>query len=151
MPVKIEKTFRVDVPIAQTWAFLTKPENMVACIPGASLIEVIDERSFTGKIAFKVGPIEARYEGDAHFEELDEANYRMRLMAKGVGDGSATMVMTGEMRALDDGGTETSVTAEVDLTGRLAQMGSRLIQFASSQMFDQFVKRVREQLQAPGA
>ena len=151
MPIKIEKTFRVDVPIARTWAFLTKPENMVACIPGATLTELIDERSFTGKIAFKVGPIEARYEGEAHFEELDVANYRMRMVAKGVGDGRASMVMSGQLRALEDGGTESSVVAEVDLTGRLAQMGSRLIQFASSQMFDQFVKRVREQLRTQGA
>ena len=60
------------------------------------------------------------------------------------------MVMSGQLRALEDGGTETSIVAEVDLTGRLAQMGTRLIQFASSQMFDQFVKRVREQIQTQG-
>ena len=150
MPIKIEKTFRVDVPIAQTWSFRTKPENLVAWLPGATLTERIDERTFKGKIAFKVGPIEARYEGEARFEELDEANYRMRMVGNGVGDGSASMVMSGELRALEDGGTEISVVAEVDITGRLAQLGSRLIQFASSQMFDQFVKRVREQLQTEG-
>ena len=151
MAIKIEKSFRVDASIERTWAFLTKPENMVACLPGATLTELIDERTFKGEIAFKVGPIEARYEGEARFEELDEANYRMRMVGKGVGDGSASMVMSGQLRALEDGGTETSIVAEVDLTGRLAQMGSRLIQFASSQMFDQFVKRVREQLQTQGA
>ena len=147
MAIKIEKTFRVDAPIERTWAFLTNPENMVACLPGATLTELIDERAFKGKIVFKVGPIEARYEGEARFEELDEADYRMRMVGNGVGDGSASMVMSGQLRALEDGGTETSVAAEVDLTGRLAQLGSRLIQFASNQMFDQFVKRVREQLQ----
>ena len=150
MAIKIEKTFRVDVPIEQTWAFLTNPENMVSCLPGATLTELIDERTFKGKIAFKVGPIEARYEGEARFEELDEADHRMRMVGRGVGDGSASMVMSGHMRSIGDGGTETSVEAEVDLTGRLAQMGSRLIQFASNQMFDQFVKRVREQLQKQG-
>ena len=150
MAIKIEKSFRVDASIERTWAFLTKPENMVACLPGATLTELMDERTFKGKIAFKVGPIEARYEGEARFEELDEANYRMRMVGNGVGDGSTSMVMSGELRALEDGGTEISVVAEVDITGRLAQLGSRLIQFASSQMFDQFVKRVREQLQTEG-
>ena len=148
MAVSIEKTFRVDVPIERVWAFLTKPENVVSCIPGASLTEVIDERNFRGKLAIKVGPIEARYEGEAHFEELDEDNYQMRMVARGMGDGSASMIMSSQLLALEDGGTEISVAAEVELTGRLAQMGSRLIQFASNQMFDRFEKRFREQLQA---
>ena len=120
MAMSIEKTFRVDAPIERVWAFLTKPENVVSCIPGASLTELIDERKFRGKLAITVGAIEARYEGEAHFEKLDEANYQMRTVVRGVGDESASMVMSGQMLALEDGGTETSVAAEVELTQRLS-------------------------------
>ena len=148
MAIKIEKTYQVDAPVEQVWAFLTNPESVVGCIPGASLDEVVDERSFKGRVAAKVGPVEAKYQGEARFEELDAQNYRMRLVAQGVGQGSVSMIMTSQLQSLETGGTEASVTAEVNMTGRLVQMGSRMIQFVSDQLFDQFVKRVQDGLKA---
>ncbi len=147
MDVTIDKTFRVDAPIEEVWAFLTDPERVVSCMPGAELDEVIDERTFKGRIGLKVGPVRAKYHGDAHFEELDVEHHRMRLVGSGTGDGSASMTMTGQLRALEEGATEASVVAEVNMTGRLVQVGSRLIQFVSDQLFDQFVSRMKEQLE----
>ena len=64
--------------------------------------------------------------------------------------GSASVVMTGQLRSLEDGGTEADVVAEVDMAGRLVQVGSRLIQFVSDQLFDQLVDRLRDRLESPG-
>ena len=147
MDITIDKTFRVDAPIEEVWAFLTDPERVVSCMPGAELDEVIDDRTFKGRIGLKVGPVRAKYEGDARFEELDIEHHRIRLVGSGMGDGSASIVMTGQLRTLEDGGTETGVVAKVNMTGRLVQMGSRLIQFVSDQLFNQFVTRVKEQLE----
>ncbi len=149
MDVTIDKTFRVDAPIEEVWAFLTDPERVVSCMPGAELDEVIDERTFKGRIGLKVGPVRAKYQGDAHFEELDVEHHRMRLVGSGTGDGSASMTMTGQLRALEEGATEASVVAEVKMTGRLVQVGSRLIPFVSDQLFNQFVTRLKEQLEDP--
>ncbi len=148
MEIRIEKTFRVDAPIDRVWAFLTDPEQVVQCMPGAELDEVVDERNFKGRLGLKVGPVQARYRGEGRFEELDAENYRMRVTGQGVGDGSASLEMTGELRALEDGGTESSVVALVSVGGRLAQVGSRLIKFVSDRLFDQFVSRIRERLEA---
>jgi carbon monoxide dehydrogenase subunit G len=148
MAIRIEKTYQVDAPIERLWAFLTDPESVVPCIPGASVDEMVDERSFRGRVAVKVGPVEAKYKGDARFEELDVDNYRMRLVAQGKGLGSARLVMTSQLRPLDGGGTEASVIAEVNLSGRLVQFGSRMINVVSDQLFDQFVKRVQDGVQA---
>ena len=148
MAIKIEKTYRVDAPVERLWAFLTNPESVVSCIPGASLDEMVDERSFRGRVSVKVGPVEARYEGDARFEELDVDNYRMRLVAQGKGLGSARLEMTSQLRPLDDGGTEATVIAVVNLTGRLVQLGSRMIKVVSDQLFEQFVKRVQDGVRA---
>ena len=78
MAIRIEKTYQVDAPVERVWAFLTDPENVVSCIPGASLDEMVDERSFRGRVSVKVGPVEARYKGEARFEELDMESFTMR-------------------------------------------------------------------------
>ena len=148
MAITIEKTYQVDAPVEQVWAFLTNLESVVNCIPGASVDEVVDERSFKGRVAMKVGPVEAKYQGEARFEELDAENYRMRMVAHGTGQGTASMIMTSRLRSIESGGTEVSVIAEVNMTGRLVQLGSRMIKFVSDQVFDQFVKRVQDGLQA---
>ena len=150
MEIRIEKTFRVDAPVDRVWAFLTDPEQVVECLPGAELDEVVDERNFKGRVGLKVGPVQAKYRGDARFEELDAERHRMRVVGRGMGDGSADLGMTGELRALEDGATESTVVAVVNVGGRMAQVGSRLIKFVSDRLFDQFVARVRERLEAEG-
>ena len=150
MEIRIEKTFRVDAPVDRVWAFLTDPEQVVECLPGAELDEVVDERNFKGRVGLKVGPVQAKYRGDARFEELDAERHRMRVVGRGMGDGSADLEMTGELRALEDGATESTVVAVVNVGGRMAQVGSRLIKFVSDRLFDQFVARVRERLEAEG-
>ncbi len=148
MEIRIEKTFRVDAPIDRVWAFLTDPEQVVGCLPGAALDEVVDERNFKGRVGLKVGPVQAKYRGQARFEELDVERHRMRVVGQGMGDGSADLQMTGELRALEDRATESTVVAVVNVGGRMAQVGSRLIKFVSDRLFDQFVARIRERLEA---
>ncbi len=148
MEIKIEKTFRVDAPIDRVWAFLTDPEQVVECLPGAQLDEVVDERNFKGRVGLKVGPVQAKYRGAARFEELDVERYRLRVVGQGMGDGSADLEMTGELRTLEDGSTESTVVAVVNVGGRMAQVGSRLIKFVSDRLFDQFLARIRERLEA---
>lgn len=149
MEIKIEKTFRVNAPVEEVWALLIDPERMVECIPGADLDEVVDERTFRGRLGLKMGPVRASYQGEVRFEELDQERYQMRLVGGGTGDGDASVTMTGRLRALDDGGTESSVVAEVNMAGRLSPLQSRLIRFVSDELFRQFVTRFQKQLEAP--
>ena len=146
MEIRIQKTFRVDAPVERVWDFLTDPEQVVGCVPGAELTGTTG-REFSGRLGVSVGPVRARYRGQGRFEELDAERYRMSVSARGAGDGSADVEMRGELRALEDGGTEASVEAVATVGGRMAQMGSRLIKFVSDRLFDQFVSRVRERLE----
>ena len=150
MEIKIERTFRVDAPIERVWEFLTDPEQVVQCLPGAELDEVVNERNFKGRMGLKVGPVQAKYRGEARFEELDVEHHKMRVVGQGMGDGSADIEMTGELRALEDGATESTVVAVVIVGGRMAQVGSRLIKFVSDRLFGQFVSCVRERVEAEG-
>jgi uncharacterized protein len=65
------------------------------------------------------------------------------------GRGSASMKMTGKLRALDNGGTEVTSTSELNVVGMLAQMGSRVISEVSNIMFGEFVKNFQALLAQP--
>ena len=57
MAIDIRETFRVRAPIATVWRFMLDPQRVAACMPGAVLEQVVDERTFLGAINVKIGAI----------------------------------------------------------------------------------------------
>jgi carbon monoxide dehydrogenase subunit G len=151
--IKIEKTFRVDEPVEKVWAFLKDPKKVGVCVPGAQITEQVDERTYKGAIKVKVGPSVTDYKGEVQIVRLDEAAHEIEILGKGQdvrGKGSASMKMTGKLRAVD-GGTEVINISELNVVGILAQMGGRVITEVSNIMFEQFVNNFKKQLQSPDA
>lgn len=150
MGLKIEKTFPVKEPIAVVWAFLSNPAKVATCVPGAQITEQIDESHFKGSISVKVGPAVTDFKGDLQIVRLDPEAHVMEMLGKGQdlrGKGSASMKMTGSLRALPDGGTEVISVSEVNVMGILAQMGGRVINEVSNIMFQKFAKNFQEKLE----
>ncbi len=150
MPVRIEKSFRIDVPIQEVWNFLSDPRRVVTCVPGAQITEALNERTYLGSIRVKVGPSVTDYKGEVTIERLDPQNHEMELVGRGkdvLGKGSASMRMTGRLRSLAESGTEVTGISEVNVVGVLAQFGSRMIQEVSNQMFAEFTANFERQLQ----
>ncbi len=149
MAVKIEKTFQVNEPVEKVWVFLSDPRKVGMCVPGAQITEQVDERTYKGAIKVKVGPSVTDYKGEVQIVRLDEQAHEIEILGKGQdvkGKGSASMKMTGKLRAVD-GGTEVVSVSELNVIGILAQMGSRVINEVSNIMFEQFTKNFRQQLQ----
>jgi carbon monoxide dehydrogenase subunit G len=149
--IKVEKTFRVDEPVEKVWAFLIDPRKVGACVPGAQITEQVDERTYKGAIKVKVGPSVTDYKGEVQIVRLDAAAHEIEILGKGQdvrGKGSASMKMTGKLRALDSG-TEVTSISELNVVGILAQMGARVITEVSNIMFEQFLNNFRAQLQSP--
>jgi carbon monoxide dehydrogenase subunit G len=150
MAVKIEKTFQVNEPVEKVWAFLSDPRKVGTCVPGAQITEQVDERTYKGAIKVKVGPSVTDYKGEVQIVRLDEQAHEIEILGKGQdvkGKGSASMKMTGKLRAVDDG-TEVVSVSELNVVGILAQMGARVIHEVSNIMFEQFAKNFRQQLQS---
>lgn len=153
MSIQIDESFRIAVPIETVWQFLLDPRRVVACMPGAELERVIDDRTFEGAVKIKLGAITTRYRGRVQLTEVDEQAHRVCMLAEGreTGGGTAKGTVTSQLRALPDGHTEVIATAEVDLTGRVMQIGRGMIQGVSSQLFGQFVEQTRQALEAPAS
>jgi uncharacterized protein len=150
MAIKIEKTFQVQEPLENVWAFISDPRKVANCLPGAQITETVDDHTFKGVIKVQVGPSVTDYKGQVHIERLDNEKHEIELVGKGQdvrGKGSASMKMTGNVRSLPDGNTEVASVAEVNVVGLLAQMGGRMIQEVSNQMFAQFTANFTARLQ----
>jgi uncharacterized protein len=150
MAIKIEKTFQVQEPLESVWAVISDPRKVANCLPGAQITETVDDRTFKGVIKVQVGPTVTDYKGQVHVERLDNEQHEIELVGKGQdirGKGSASMKMTGKVRSLPDGNTEVASIAEVNVVGLLAQMGGRMIQEVSNQMFAQFTANFTARIQ----
>jgi carbon monoxide dehydrogenase subunit G len=151
MAMRIEERFTVKAPAPAVWAYLVDPRRVVTCLPGAELTAVVDERTFHGQVKVKVGAMTVAYKGLVRIAELDEQGLRVRMTGEGResgGAGSAKMTMESRLAALPDGGTEVVVQADVDVVGRLVQLGRGMIEQVSHQLFGQFATCVRATLEA---
>jgi carbon monoxide dehydrogenase subunit G len=148
--LRIEKTFQVKEPLDKVWSFLSDPRKVAVCVPGAQITEQVDEKTYKGAISVKVGPSVTDYKGEVTIVRLDPQNHEIEILGKGQdvrGRGSASMKMTGKLRALDDGGTEVTSISELNVVGILAQMGSRVISEVSNIMFAEFTRNFQTQLE----
>ena len=145
--MELNNEFRVAVPAATTWAVLTDVERVARCLPGATLLTV-DGDDFTGAVKVKVGPITVSYQGEASFQEKDEAAQRVVLKANGKetrGNGSAAAIVTAQLK---DEGDATTVVITTDLTisGKAAQFGRGVLADVSSNLITQFAKTLEADL-----
>jgi len=150
MAVTIEKTFQVPQPLEKVWNFLSDPRKVAACVPGAQILEQVDERTYKGAISVKVGPTVTDFRGELRVVRLDSQTQEMEMMGKGQdvrGKGGASMKMTGKLRALPEGGTEVTSVSELSIAGTLAQVGSRMIHEVSNIMFQQFTNNFLQQFE----
>jgi hypothetical protein len=145
--VELTNEFRVAVPAAKTWEFLTDVERVAPCLPGATLLSV-DGDEFTGAVKVKVGPITVSYKGEAAFAEKDAGAQRMVLKANGKetrGNGNAAAVVTAQLK---DEGDTTSVVITTDLTisGKAAQFGRGALSDVATNLIGQFAKTLEADL-----
>lgn len=150
MAITVDESFDVAAPAERVWAYLIDPARVVTCLPGAELVETVDERTFIGRVKIKVGPVTASFRGRATFDEVDPAARRVRMSGKGqetAGAGSATMTMTSEVTSGPDGGSHVRVEAEVEVVGKLMQFGRGMMEEVSRQVFAQFAACVRSTLE----
>jgi uncharacterized protein len=150
MPFKIEEEFEVRAPVQKVWEYLIDPAKVVVCIPGAELLEALDERTFVGAVKVKVGPMTMSYKGRMKFTEVDEQGHQVRMVGEGReagGAGSAKVTMLSKVAPLDGGKALVVVNAEVDLVGKIVQFGRGMIEEVSRQLFRQFSACVKQSLE----
>ncbi len=134
------------------WTALNDPEVLRDCIPGCQSLERQSDTDFTSSVRAAIGPVSATFGARITLSEIEpDRGYTI----SGEGKGGAAGFARGKARVdLEDepGGTRLRYTADVNIGGKLAQVGSRLIQGTAKKLSEEFFGRLGERLGAtPGA
>jgi carbon monoxide dehydrogenase subunit G len=140
---------RIALPQAQVWAGLNDPEVLKASIPGCESIERVSDTEYKVAITAAVGPVKAKFNGKLLLSDVNApTSYRLAFEgsggAAGFGKGGAQVSL-----APDGSGTKLSYVANAQVGGKLAQVGSRLIDGVAKKMADEFFQRFNEKLVGP--
>ena len=136
----ITNEFTVNLPIDEAWPIICDVERIAPCLPGAQLQE-IEGTTYRGVVKIKLGAITANFKGEAEFIERDDTAHRAKLAASGRdtgGRGNARADVTAEAESLSPTSTRCTVTAELNITGKVAQFGRGIMGDVSKKLMDQF-------------
>ena len=153
--MKIENTVEVDAPLERVWALVNDIPRVAPCMPGAALTGVLDDTTYEGTVAVKLGPLRMSYKGKVTIDEVDEANHSARLTASGKdtkGAGTARASVETHLEPASDTHTRLRVTSDVQLTGKVASFGrGGAINDVATRLFGQFADCLRATLEAESA
>ncbi len=134
------------------WAALNDPEVLRACIPGCEELTGSPEEGFQALVKQKVGPVKATFRGEVVLSDVvPGTSYTISGEGKG---GVAGFAKGGAQVRLSDaegGGTDLHYDVEAKVGGKLAQLGSRLVDSFASKMADQFFERFQAHLEGPAS
>ena len=139
MTLKLEGREELGFSPDEVWESLFEENVLRAAIPGCEALERIDETGFAATVQIKIGPVKARFKGRVQITDMHRP-HSFRLTGWGEGgmagfaEGGADVTLT----AGDAGGTVMHYTAEAKIGGKLAQLGSRLVQGAATKLVAQF-------------
>ena len=130
--------YRISAPKEQVWRALNEPAILQQAIPGCQSIEKLSDTELTARVVAKVGPVKATFTGRVTLSDLDPPH---GYTITGEGQAGAVGFAKGSAKvALDeaDGETVLRYTAEVQVGGKLAQIGQRLVGSAAKKTADDF-------------
>jgi carbon monoxide dehydrogenase subunit G len=141
----------IPAPREQVWTALNDPEILKRCIPGCQDIQKVSDTELTAKVGLAVGPVKATFNGRVTLSDLDPPNgYKISGEGQGgvagFGRGSAVVRL-----ADDPAGTRLSYSADAAVGGKLAQIGSRLVEATARKLADEFFTRFAAEFPAPTA
>lgn len=139
--------YRIAAPRSAVWAALNDPDTLKACIPGCESLEKAGEE-MTATVVAKIGPVKAKFSGKVRFENVDAPN-GYSIVGEGTGGVAGFAKGGADVKLSDDGaGTLLAYTAKAQVGGKLAQLGSRLIDGTAKMMADQFFAAFSEKVGA---
>jgi carbon monoxide dehydrogenase subunit G len=142
----------IRAPRKKVWDFLTDPKQIAQCAPGVESVEEVEPlKRYRGTVSVGRGAVKARFSGDVEILELVEPDFA-KLKAHGSASGSVADAVS-EMRLSDGADDSTMVhwTANVNVSGQLASLASRLMLPVSQKLAQEFYERVRKKIETENA
>ncbi|WP_298858207.1 CoxG family protein [uncultured Sulfitobacter sp.] len=147
--MQMSDTRQIAATPAEVYAALLDPEMLKACVPGATEVSGSVEEGFTATVVQKVGPVKATFKGEVEITDMvPDTSLRIDGAGKGGAAGFAKGGADVRLVATADG-CELSYDVEAKVGGKLAQLGSRIIDGFAKKMADQFFNNLQATLEGP--
>ena len=142
----------VPLPRPVVWAALNDPAVLKDCLPGCESLEPDGEHAWRVVMAARVGPVSARFNGRMSMADIQEPEtYTLQFDGQGGAAGFARGDARVTLKPLPGDQTEMSYVAKAQIGGKLAQIGSRLVDGAAAKMADDFFARFVTRAAGPAA
>lgn len=133
----------------RVWTAILDPEMLKACIPGCESMTGSAEEGYEAVVVQKVGPVSARFTG---LVKLSDITPGQAVTISGEGKGGAAGFAKGGAKvtlAAEEGGTRLAYEVDASVGGKIAQLGSRIIDGFAKKMADQFFERFQDAVEGP--
>ena len=149
--MELKDTREIAAPRAAVWQALLSADVLKECVPGCQEMTGSAEDGFEATVVQKVGPVKATFKGAVTLSDIVEGK-SLTLSGEGKG-GAAGFAKGGARVTLADNGAGTALHYEVDakVGGKLAQLGSRIIDSFAKKMADQFFERFQAEVEGNAA
>lgn len=138
----------IAAPPAATWSALHDPEMLKACIPGCESIAQVNEHEYDLVMAAAIGPVKARFKGKLTLANVEQP-LRYDIAFEGQGGVAGFAKGGAHIELTEADGPETTrlaYTVHASVGGKLAQIGSRLVDGAAKKIADAFFQRLHQAL-----
>ena len=146
----IEGKFTMKAPIQKVWDFLLAPDTLVSCIPGAEKMEPVDDKTWEGIVKQKVGPISVKLNFIQTMSEVTPPKH-LKAVGKGSamgGAGTFTQETIVDMKEIAGGEVEIAYSSKVNIVGRLATFGERIMRAKVKKVGEEFTSNLQKKLES---
>lgn len=152
MKVELEKSFLMPGSTQGAWSVLQDIPGVAGCMPGAKIIERVDDKHYKGTVTVKLGPATMSFRGALEVVELDASRRTLHLLGKGsdtAGSSGASMDLVARIEPGEaDGSINLVGRSEVTMNGKAAAFGGRMMGTVADQILKQFAENFATQVLA---
>jgi carbon monoxide dehydrogenase subunit G len=150
-----EEKFIVKAPIKEVWDFAIDPGKLGSCIPGLEKVEQIDDRTYDAIVKVKVGPIGARFKFKVSITEMDPPRH-LKSIAQGADiglskGGNFSQEAEVNLKEISKDEVEFSYRMVVNVVGRFATFGERIMRAKAKELGSKFAQNVKEKIETKAA
>ncbi|MEP7063282.1 MAG: carbon monoxide dehydrogenase subunit G [Betaproteobacteria bacterium] len=150
--MELANTRIVPAPPAGVWRALNDPDVLRACIPGCESLQRSGDNEYRASLVTRIGPVSAKFAGRMTMTDIDSPNaYTLRFEGQGGAAGFANGEARVSLSPADGGQTSMAYAVKAQVGGKIAQLGSRLIDGVAAKLADDFFTNFTVHFSPPAA
>lgn len=142
--MQIKGEYTIPCEINAVWEALNDPEVLAQAIPGCENLDTVGDNAFKANVTTKIGPITAKFAGNVELQDLNPP-FGYTLVGSGSAGGMGSAKGSAKVVLAEvEGGTKLTYDVDAQVTGKIAQLGGRLIQSTANVLAGLFFKKLIE-------